>query len=138
MKKNLLESANSWLNEGYGDEKFFDAYVEAALWSSTDDNDEPLDRNYDKGDIAEETLAKMKSDCLKFRKENYELYDDNGWDDEQAGHDFWLSRNGHGAGFFDKQSEDGSYDVGEKLQKIAKSYGTFDLIVGDDGQIHGS
>ena len=33
------------------------AYIEAALWSSVDDDDEPLDKNYTLADIPEETLA---------------------------------------------------------------------------------
>jgi hypothetical protein len=115
---------------------FMQAYVEAALWSSTDDNDDALDKNYSVSDIAEDTLDQMRADCEKFKKENEVLYDKGGWDDEQAGHDFWLTRNGHGAGFWDRA---GKFDkeVGEKLTKAAKEYGTVDLIVGDDGKIHG-
>jgi hypothetical protein len=33
-------------------------------------------------------------------------------------HDFFLTRNGHGAGFWD-----GDYKNGEKLTEIAKSFG---------------
>jgi len=49
---------------------FTQAYIEAALWSSTDNSDEsggqPLDENYDISDIAPETLQQMihqRRDC---------------------------------------------------------------------------
>lgn len=37
----------------------------------------------------------------------------------QAGHDFWLTRNGHGAGFWDR----GIGKHGEELTKASKDYG---------------
>jgi hypothetical protein len=53
-----------------GLDEFFTAYIEAALWSSTDESDdsggEPLDKHYDETDIAPETLAKMGADCAAF------------------------------------------------------------------------
>ncbi len=56
-----------------------------------------------------------------------------GLSSEQAGHDFWLTRNGHGAGFWDR----GLGALGERLSKESKPYGSCDLYVGDDGQIYG-
>jgi hypothetical protein len=125
---------------------FFDAYVECALWSSNDESapsgGEPLDRNYSASDIADETLQKMKTDCEQFQAQNDALltqyYDElpvSEWGSEaQAGHDFWLSRNGHGAGFFDR---DVSKYLRDTLQDNARAFGTFDLYIGDDGQIYG-
>ena len=111
---------------------FFTAYVRAALWSSTDDAGEPLDKNHNPSNIAPETLGKMKEDCLKFQRLN--AMGLVGLDDEEAGNDFWLTRNGHGAGFWD-----GDYpeDVGERLTRSAESFGTFDMYIGDDGLIRG-
>lgn len=110
-------------------------YIGTALWSSNDESDEsggdPLDENYGVDDIAPETLKKMVKDAEKFQEDNWEFYED----DEQAGHDFWLTRNGHGAGFWD-----GDYPEPEatKLTKASKKFGEYDLYVGDDGQIYGS
>ena len=123
---------------------FFNAYVEAALWSTSDNSDdrggEPLDKNYGPSDIDAETLGKMKNDCRLFMQEQAMLLAF--LDDEQAGHDFWLSRNGHGVGFFDlepRQMGEGAPEgLPDALQKAAKKYGEFDLYVGDDGKIHGS
>ena len=125
---------------GYDARSFFTAYVEAALWSSMDESDEntggsPLDANYDASDIADETLATMRADCDTFQADNADLlaryYDElprTEWSPQaQAGHDFWLSRNGHGAGFFDREAD--------ALQAKAEAWGDFDLYVGDDGKI---
>ena len=114
---------------------FTQAYVDAALWSSTDDDDEPLDKNYNVDNITTDTIKKMKADCQKFQEEAGKLYSDGGWDDSQAGHDFWLTRNGHGAGFWDRTEKEG-YDktAGKKLTDMAKEYGEFDLLVDKENE----
>lgn len=120
-------------------DKFARAYVGTALWSSHDDSDEsggePLDANYDESDIAAPTLKKMAADCADFRASNAELLDQayqHGYDEGNAGHDFWLTRNHHGAGFWDR----GLGQVGRALTDSAHAYGGVDLYVGDDGMIH--
>lgn len=119
---------------------FCRAYIEAALWSSTDNADdsggEPLDKNYSAEDIAPATLREMAKDCSLFqraaRKWNYLQ---TARDYEQAGHDFWLTRNEHGAGFWDG---DWKEPAGSDLTKLSEKFGSYDLYVGDDGRIHGS
>lgn len=121
---------------------FTRAYIEAALWSSTDnsreDGGDPLDKNYGPEDLSDEALARIVCDCSEFQIRHEELlaraeYNDSEWsDDELAGHDFWLTRNGHGCGFWDR----GLGDVGDKLTKAAKAAGECNLIVGDDGKVH--
>jgi len=126
-------------------EDFFNAYVEAALWSSNDESDEqggePLDANYGPEDISQETEDEMVSDCKKFLDRAWEFIKEapdqiNGYPKiEMAGHDFWLTRNGHGAGFGDR---DWPKNIDDALRKIAKKFGEYNLYVGDDGQIYGS
>lgn len=102
-------------------------YMVTALWSSTDEHGEPLDGMFDLADIAPETRAAMEADCKAFYEAHNGLWDD----DETAGHDFWLTRNGHGCGFWD-----GDYpEHGDTLTDFCKSYGTVDLYV-DEGRIH--
>ena len=109
---------------------FTKAYFEAALWSSTDDEGEPLDAQYDVRDIDHETQRQMVKDCEKFQHENSEYID---MDVSKAGHNFWLSRNGHGAGFLD--DDWGGHS--RELQTASKRFGEFNLYVGDDGKIYG-
>jgi len=114
--------------------EFLYNYAVCALWSSNDNSDEyggdPLDRNYDIQDLSPEAQDKMKADCRAFQNKAGDLL--NGITEEQAGHDFWLTRNGHGAGFWDR----GLGLIGEKLTAIAHSFGECDLYVGDDGKIY--
>jgi len=122
---------------------FTAAYVEAALWSSNDDSDVPLDKNYDVDDIADETLQRMIDDCKKFQAEQFPNGIPGHWSvrhytgeyslEAYAGHDFWLTRNGHGAGFWDG---DWRKDIGRKLTDASKVFGQVDLYVGDDGKIY--
>jgi hypothetical protein len=113
------------------------AYIECALWSSTDNADEtggePLDANYGPGDLAAETLATMAREVADFAEYvEREGIDRSAWGDPAFGHDFWLTRNGHGAGFWDR----GHGEPGEQLTRAAKTYGEATLYVGDDGLIY--
>jgi hypothetical protein len=110
--------------------KFTTAYIECALWASHDDNDEPMDDRFGLDDIAPEAIKSMEEDCADFQNANAELLAD--IDDEQAGHDFWLTRNGHGSGFWDR----GLGKVGEQLTAACGPYGSSDLYVGDDGKVY--
>ncbi len=105
-------------------------YIATALWSSTDDSDKPLDAKYGVSDLHPTTLIVMRVDCAKFQADHA---DDISADVEGAGHDFWLTRNGHGAGFWDGDWAD---DVGERLTRASKAYGEVSLYVGDDGRIY--
>jgi hypothetical protein len=107
--------------------EFYNAYVEAALWSSMDDDGNSLDSAvYEDAEIAPETVEKMKADCTQFVLQNRDDIVD---DVTQAGHDFWLTRNGHGCGFNDGDWPD---EVAERLYRASKAFGQVDLYVGDD------
>lgn len=115
-------------------ESFFSGYLEAALFSSTDESTPeggvPLDKNYTAEDFTPEALETLRKDCKAFYEANYELWGTQ--PDSEAGADFWLTRNGHGCGFWD-----GDYpEHGEKLTALCKPYGSVYLYVGDDQQIH--
>ena len=109
------------------------AYVICALWSTNDDDGEPLDAVYGVDDLAPETVENITAEVADFvaliESENV---DRSAWSDEQLGHDFWLTRNGHGAGFWDR----GHGEPGEILTRLCKPYGTSDLYAGDDGLIY--
>jgi hypothetical protein len=106
------------------------SYIETALWSSTDDNGEPLDAVYGIDDIDDASLQQMIDDCLLFQAEQCD-HISNEW--EQAGHDFWLTRNWHGAGFWDGDWED---EAGKRLTDASHAYGECDLYIGDDGKVY--
>lgn len=117
-----------------------DAYIECALWSTNDNADEtggePLDSNYDEGDLSQEAYKQMAADCDAFYEAALtvaEKLDASLPDTARMGHDFWLTRNEHGAGFWDR----GLGKLGDELTKLARDFGPADLYVADE-QIHHS
>lgn len=123
-------------------DQFNRAYIVAALWSSTDDDGNPLDDVFGPDDISPDTLGTMRDDCADFIGSNGPALAEYAarmrceqWSaEDRAGHDFWLTRNGHGAGFWDR----GLGELGDRLTAAAKVYGSVDLYACDDGLIHGS
>lgn len=123
---------------------FVRGYFEAALWSSTDSDGNPMDESCDIAHIDMMTLEKGYQDCDDFRASNrvmlnraYRMYAatsrGNEWAPQAlAGHDFWLTRNRHGAGFWDR----GFKEVGDALSDAAKLYCEVDLYIGDDGKVY--
>lgn len=117
-----------------------EAYIECALWSSVDDDGDALDKQYDILDILSQDREEMQADCLKFAEENYDLIHEfdsstsglSMW--KQVGHCFWLTRNGHGSGFWIRHFW--SEDTWNKLSDAAKAFGESNLYVGDYGLIH--
>lgn len=109
--------------------EFLNAYIECAIWSSIDDKGEPLDRL--ELELSASAREKMVADCDAFQAENSELlaraYEE-GMSISQAGHDFWLTRNGHGAGFWDR---DLSTELGQALTDAAHKCGERQLYVSD-------
>jgi hypothetical protein len=81
--------------------------------------------------FADSALALATADCTSFiRRAGPELL--KGIAPDSAGHDFWLTRNHHGAGFWDRDELDAD-DRGKKLTDIAHAFGEKDLVLGDDG-----
>ena len=115
-----------------------DGYLECALWSSWDlYTGRPLDE-LGAGAVADETIDGMACDVWRFLAtcwgdvwEDFEI-DLSGIEPEQLGHDLWLTRNYHGAGFWDR----GLGEIGDKLTELAHSYGVITLYIGDDGKIY--
>lgn len=110
---------------------FIHGYLICALWSSSDDEDTPLDQLYGISDFTPDAEGKCKSSCNDFfdanRADIETACSRPGYTFEYAGHDFWLSRNGHGAGYFDR----GLGKEGDQLQAAARAYGSVDLYVSD-------
>lgn len=78
---------------------FTRAYVKAMLWSTTNDKtDYHFDRDFDASDFTFESMAAIIEECAWFQQE-YAEHIGTRWKD--AGHDFWLTREGHGCGFCD-------------------------------------
>jgi hypothetical protein len=103
-------------------------YLEAVLWTEEDE----LGPSNIESDVSFEAKVDTYIDIKKFKQLAGELIAQSGLDDEQIGHDLWLTRNGHGTGFWDR----GLGEVGDKLSDIAREMGSKYAYVGDDGLIY--
>lgn len=117
-------------------------YVTALLWTTscqgmTPDCDNGPDCDvslwsygYDLSSMSAEALADITGDVTDFVTAN--LDDLATLAAEQTGHDFLLTREGAGVGFWDR----GLGDIGDRLTDAARIYGSTVAYVGDDGMIH--
>jgi hypothetical protein len=103
------------------------AYLEAAIWA---DADEEWSGEVSVDDIDRGSVMKALEDVKSFINQAGPLLGN--IDDSQVGHDLWLTRQGHGAGFWDR----GLGEVGDKLSEIASEMGSKYLYRGDDGKVY--
>lgn len=110
--------------------QFLNAYITCALWSTVDDNGDALDNDFDKEDLDADCLMLMTVDCYNFYRDNRALFPKD-YTYTQAGHDFWLTRNRHGTGFWDR----GLGRTGEVLTEHAHAWGEVYLFI-ENNKVH--
>lgn len=137
MKK--ASKASGGKLDKYYHESFLQAYVEAALFSTNDESDEsggePMDKNYSWDEFAPKTKQAFKKDCdafIKMGQRDLVAGLAHGMDAEQAGHDFWLTREGHGAGFWDG---DWPKPMANNLTALSKKFGEANIYI-DGGKVY--
>jgi hypothetical protein len=116
---------------------FVRAYVECALWASTDEDGSPLDYRFDVDDVA--NLTDVKRECASFVRSNLDTLATfcEAFDAEYAGHDFFLTRNRHGVGYWDRTFAPGALrDACLALTDDAHAHGEDTPYVGDDGRVY--
>lgn len=124
-------------------ESFVDGYIICALWADgihysdedcnigglhhLDLRNDARHKMIELGQLKE--FVKMASDDLQLYCEQMGPWhgsDDRGYCEDppehRAGHDFWLTRQEHGAGFWDR----GLGELGNRLTEAAKSFGSAD------------
>jgi len=128
--------------------RIVDSYLECALWTEEDNLEEDDDNDYKEiyGDNEDSELKKIVpdvdinihnfSDDSKITayldiKKFLELAGDavNDISESDLGHDIWLSRNGHGAGFFDRGYDN---DIEKRLMDAAEALGEIHIFISDD------
>lgn len=112
---------------------FLTGYLECALWSSSDDDGEPYDGNFSISDFSEEARTLAEAECARFHKENADDLSDSGIDPALAGHNFWLTRNHHGSGFWDE--DEIAQQFRDRLTAGAHRLGECSVYQGDDGKL---
>ena len=115
---------------------FAKAYLGCALWTATYELGEELS-GFTLYDFSTASLEKASKECAKFAEQNSTLLSRawklSGYSRESAGHDFWLTRNHHGSGFWDRRL---GGTLGEQLTTQAHLWGEQELVAGDDGQLY--
>jgi hypothetical protein len=120
-------------------------YIYTLIWQSTTDDDETIDQ-YSINDISDTDKEYIVADIKKFDAmiqsgilESMEnIIDLTGNDYGRIMHDFVLTRNNHGAGFWDGDYNVSINDIniGDLLTEYCKSFSNTDLYIGDDGKLY--
>lgn len=109
------------------------SYLETALWADLPDDED--DSGYSTDDFSDEAIVQASEDLSKFftAAANVLAHSKYDYEHTQVAHDFWLTRNRHGAGFWD-----GDYDkdLGDVLTALAHTFKEICVYVGDDGRIY--
>lgn len=117
---------------------FIQGYVDAALFACYVDLDCNETRDfttfdqagYGWQDLAPEAQDSVVKDCDRFLHDHRHLIPPER--EVQAGMDFFFTRSGHGAGFWDG----GWPEHGATLTEACRPYGDAGFILGDDGRIY--
>lgn len=99
---------------------FVQSYIDA-LCSIMSDENGTGELKCEWEDLSESEQKEVLNDCENFQEEHSDYFsklDSEGL--SQMGYDFYLTRNRHGAGFWDR----GLGEIGNKLNKSAHIYGS--------------
>lgn len=125
-------------------------YLIALLWTMPgDDECENPGDDIELSDLPPETIEEARHEVKLFVAACGPLFDmamqcyDDGYGQHLVGgaaaafgHDFALTRNHHGVGFWDRDSEGLPRVLGEALTKVCEAFPQVDLYIGDDGKAY--
>lgn len=109
-----------------------DSAIESLMDSASFENNERLDEVYGVFDISAGTAREFIGECADFSSAQWDSV--SRFAAKDVGHDFTMTRNGEGVGFWD-----GDYPepYATTLTDASKTYNEFSLYVGDNGTIYG-
>lgn len=116
---------------------FTQGYIEALLFSSTVEiNGETV--NADQVEyVSTAAIGSCTADCYAFLSKHKPLVKQaariKGYSASQAGHDFALTRNGHGAGFWDREVL--PQELRDALTAASQAFGEVSAYVNDAGEV---
>ena len=119
---------------------FVDAFITTLIWSSGEEYD-----GKDADDLSLEARHAIEADCQDFLRRVEDKFLSCNWHHvpgsrgewcewSQLAHDYCLTRNGHGAGFWDGDWDDTG--ISEFLDEQAKESSLMTIYDGDDGKLH--
>ena len=130
-KKNLIkESSLNIPLDFINIDAIVDSYLETVLWVGNDESSDFITKDLTIHDFDEKSKAQVKEDIIDFLEKAHSQDETTAelasYNESSFGHNFFLSRNRHGSGFFDEDNN--------KLQEISYSFGPSDFYIGDDGK----
>lgn len=125
-------------------------YLIALLWTMPgDDECENPGDAIALCDLPQETIEEAKQDVIEFVNtcgalfdQAMQCYDGYGRHPDACsaeaafGHDFALTRNRHGSGFWDQEHEGLPRILGEALTRVCKWFQARNLYIGDNGRVY--
>ena len=103
------------------------AYLACAKQIDQPDNEDWRDKVW-----ADKAYDLAWFECCAFLR--LAMWDINGWPMDQLGHDFWLTRCGHGTGLWDRDF--GVESSRDKLTALAHTFREAYVTVGDDNKLY--
>lgn len=123
-----------WTESCHGDDftmaRWHDADTQEEIADGSADGNIPSDAGFT--DLHPDAIADIIADCVAFQKAAaapLAIAYAGDYSADQAGHDFWLTRNGHGTGFWDRDALNGDGvagvdgTLGRQLTAFAKEAG---------------
>lgn len=115
-------------------DEFTRAYIEAVYFTDTSEPGQPAAD----AELSADALACIRRDCERFQRDHAEklaeTYGRDGYTAVCAGHDFWLTRNHHGAGFWGRPELRGE-GLDGRLTDAAQAFGEIGAYAGDSGHL---
>jgi hypothetical protein len=109
-----------------------DGYLSAMDWTECGPDAEDAIRE---GSFSPELSAAAHEDVTDFLDAVAGVLQPLDLNPSQIGCDFWLTRNGHGTGFWDRPEIYGELTA-EALSDTARSFGEISVYAGDDGLLY--
>jgi hypothetical protein len=113
-------------------DKIYATYIVTALWA-----EQPEDDHWDPDEFAPEAVTRLRAEVETFTAAVGDALDLaldlEGKDEGDIGHDLWLTRNRHGAGFWDG---DWPMPFSVDFHGAANALGECDIYRGDDGLLY--
>lgn len=103
-------------------EEILKHYLIAALWTGD------LASEFDTEDFEEDSIESSRKDIISFVEKAGTLLGE--LEPSQIGHDFWLTRNRHGVGFWDREYL--PKEIKEKLTEICHLFDEVNIDVEND------
>ncbi len=117
------------------------SYIQAALWSTTNpDNEDNDDTNLEGYEVSEDCEQKLREMLVKFLSDNSAVIEKAeildrlaGEKADQFGFDLWMTQHRHGVGFW--EDDTWSEKEGKELTELAQKLPEINLYVNEDGLV---